>query len=127
MNNILNEIDLMVNKINMDDAKYNNYYNILTISLTNLINNKIIFKRNSEVVEFLECNFNFQYPDYVKKTRMLILGRTIQNIYKIKNTNDLKKLVNKSYELLSKASNGEDIKTASKSWSETISKLKIGH
>lgn len=124
MLSILNEKNEV---ISVENKKQCIYYYHFVICLSQLILDKKIFKRNKTLVEFLEENYRFEYPEYITKTRMMILGRTIQNIYKISNIEDVKIYLNRTYEIISKLNDNIDADNINKSedWIDAIFKMKL--
>lgn len=107
MEKVFSEIEQMLIELNsrdkvfnIDNTKNTKYYNYLTMCLCQLILDKKLFKRNRELLDFLEKVYNFTYPNYVKKSRMMILGKSIQYVSKIDNMEDIKIYLNKSYSYL---------------------------
>jgi len=132
MNDVFKNIDNMLIDINDKHRIYNfqdksniTYYNYLIICLSQIILDKKIFKRNKYLIEFMENNYKFEYPEYIKKSRMLILGRTIQLIIKIDNMEDIKIFLNRTYKALSMLNNNELDINKIDDWQDAISRLKL--
>ena len=70
----------------------------------NYFSNKKLIKKNSDIAYILEKEFNIKFAEYVKKSRPLILGKSIK--YFFDNINDL---LNTMYKLLSYQIEGKKI------------------
>lgn len=120
----LNEKDRVFPTENQKQAIF---YQYLTMCLSQLILDKKVFKGNKILVEFLETNYKFQYPMYITKSRMMILGRTIQNVSKLSNMDEIKIYLNRTYEILCKLNENKELEDINKSadWSDAIFKMKL--
>ncbi|SDL09229.1 hypothetical protein [Natronincola ferrireducens] len=120
----LNEFDEKFNVFNCDENNYTIFYNAMISGLTQLILCKKLFKRNKDIVEFLDKVFNIKYPDYVNKNRALILGRTIRYVSEIDDSESLKAIINKLYEVISKLNN-DNYNPDNLSWHDAIKLLDL--
>ncbi|WP_105176837.1 hypothetical protein [Clostridium cagae] len=113
--------------ISVENKRQTIYYYYFIICLSQLILDKKTFKKNKVLVEFLELNYKFQYPIYITKSRMMILGRTIQNVYKISNIENIKVYLNRTYEILRKLNENNNLDDINKleDWADAISKMEI--
>lgn len=132
MQKIFNNIDEMLIDINYKNNLYavenkNNakYYNYLNMCLCQIILDKKIIKRNKDLVEFLELNYKFKYSNYIKKSRMMILGKTIQIVSQIESMEEVKILLNKTYYILNHIKLDEYDLNRYKDWQDTIDKIKF--
>ncbi len=131
MQSLFDDLQAMLVNINENNSvfptenkKQTIYYYHLIMCLSQLILDKTIFKKNKILVEFLQDNYKFEYPMYITKSRMMILGRTIQNISKVSEIEDIKVFLNRTYESLKKIEKNEDL-NKSNDWSDAIFKMKI--
>lgn len=102
------------NEVDIDD-------NLLLIGvLSNLINNKKIFKKNNELAEFLEIKFEIKFAEYCKKSRPLMIGKTIK--YLIDSETNSSENINTLYRVLNDLLKGslEDL-----TWTDIIRKIDI--
>lgn len=132
MQKVFNNIDEMLIDINYKNDLYgvqnkNNakYYNYLNMCLCQIILDKKIIKRNKDLVEFLELNYKFKYANYIKKSRMMILGKTIQMVSQIDSMEEVKILLNKTYSILNLIKSDEYNINQYKDWQDTIDKIRF--
>lgn len=132
MQKVFDSIDEMLVDINSKNNLYNvqnknnaKYYNYLNMCLCQIILDKRIIKRNKDLIEFLELNYKFKYANYIKKSRMMILGKTIQFVSEIKSMEEIKILLNKTYFILNLIQKDELSTDLNKDWQDTIDKIKF--
>lgn len=88
--------------------------------LSTLISNKKIFRKNSELATFLENRFDIKFAEYCKKSRPLMLGKTIK--YFLENENDFSENINTIYRILNVLLNNSKNEL---SWTDIIKKIDI--
>ena len=67
----------------------------------NYFSNKKLIKKNSDIAYILEKEFNIKFAEYVKKSRPLILGKSIKYFFDNINDLEINDLLNTMYKLLS--------------------------
>lgn len=102
------------NEVDIDDSL------LLIGVLSNLINNKKIFKKNNELAKFLEIKFEIKFAEYCKKSRPLMIGKTIK--YLIDSETNSSENINTLYRVLNDLLKGslEDL-----TWTDIIRKIDI--
>lgn len=94
-------------------------YKLLGI-LTQLIYSKKIFKKNSEISEFLNDVFGIMFKDYILKSRTNIVANLTKHILSSENKNDsIKKLytfIENKIEQLKREENIKEIKNEFDGW-----------
>jgi len=95
------------------------YYSILISCISGMILSKKFFKKNKDLLEFLQKHFGINFPEYVAKNRALILGRTIKHFSEIESISEIKDYLNKLYMFIDKVlqeGNDKDVFT----WQDAI-------
>lgn len=88
--------------------------------LVALISNKKVFKKNAELALFLENRFDIKFAEYCKKSRPLMIGKTVK--YFLENENDFSENINSIYRILDTLLyNSKDELT----WNDIIKKINI--
>lgn len=109
---------------NIEKENYTVYYSVLISCISPVILSKKLFKRNKEVMVFLEKHFDIQLPLYLQANRSLILGRAIKHFSQINDINELKQYldtINSIYKSI--LSNKEDGQVLS--WSDLINNIEL--
>lgn len=75
----------------------------------NYFSNKRLIKKNSDIAYILEKEFNIKFAEYVKKSRPLILGKSIKYFFDNINDLEINDLLNTMYKLLSYQIEGKKI------------------
>ena len=75
----------------------------------NYFSNKKLIKKNSDIAYILEKEFNIKFAEYVKKSRHLILGKSIKYFFDNINDLEINDLLNTMYKLLSYQIEGKKI------------------
>lgn len=88
----------------------------------NYFSNKKLIKKNSDIAYILEKEFNIKFAEYVKKSRPLILGKSIKYFFDNINDLEINDLLNTMYKLLSYQIEGKKID--SETWDSFIKILK---
>lgn len=109
----------------MKDSNFNQIDDIEDIifflgTLSVLINNKTLFKRNTELVNFLESKFEIKFAEYCKKSRPLMVGKTIK--YLLEEENDSSENINELYRILNLLENG---KINELTWNDLIKSIDL--
>lgn len=73
--------------------------------LNTIILSKKIFKKNSQIVSFLDIYFNIKLPKYIQTSRTLMCGRISKYINQIEEYDDIINLLNLLYKSLFKIDN----------------------
>lgn len=89
--------------------------------LIDLLSNKELFKRNKHVTEFLDDKLDITFPDYVAKSRPLLIGKLINYYMKLDITSYDNEL-NTIYKVISNILND---KSNEKNWDDIIRKIKL--
>lgn len=100
------------------------YYNTIIAGITEIILCKSVFKRNKEIVEFLSTVFGLNFPEYVTKNKMLIIGKTVKHFKDIEDIEDIKNNLNKLYEVYSKIMK-DDYDNKKLSWQQVIDSIDL--
>lgn len=100
------------------------YFNILVSCVSEVLMSKIFFKKNKDVLEFLEQNFRIVLPEYVGKNRSLVLGRTIKHFCEIESADEVKDYLNILYKFLREVIKEREGKDKF-SWQDAIDIIKI--
>lgn len=78
-NNIINEFKRLSDKLDFNYSVEGISEEVFFIGLmTSLMSNKKIFKKNKDLVDFLSNKFKINFPNYVQKSRPLIIGKSIK-------------------------------------------------
>ena len=75
-----------------------------------LIFSREIFKKNSDISEFLEKVFRIEYKEYIMKSRTLIISHISKNIVKLDNFENKKELLGFINCKIEELKEGEDVK-----------------
>ena len=89
--------------------------------LMDLISNKELFKRNKHVAKFLDDKFDITFPDYVTKSRPLLIGKLINHYMKL----DITSYDNELNTIYKAISNILEDKSNEKNWDDVIRKIKL--
>lgn len=89
--------------------------------LIDFISDKEIFKRNKQVADFLDVKLDIKFPEYVKKSRPLLIGKTINHYMKLELTSYDNEL-NIIYKAISNVLNNKDCE---KTWEDVIRKITL--
>ena len=87
----------------------------------NYFSNKKLIKKNSDIAYILEKEFNIKFAEYVKKSRPLILGKSIKYFFDNINDLEINDLLNTMYKLLSYQIEGKKID--SETWDSFYKKI----
>lgn len=85
-----------------------------------LIDNKLIFKKNKDLAEFLEKKFEIKFAEYCKKSRPLMLGKIVK--YFIEEKTDPAENINELYRILKLLEQG---KLNEITWSDIIKNINL--
>ncbi|WP_349764314.1 hypothetical protein [Fusobacterium sp. SYSU M8D902] len=85
-----------------------------------LIDNKLIFKKNKDLAEFLEKKFEVKFAEYCKKSRPLMIGKTIKHF--IEEKTDPAENINELYRTLILFKEGKLNETT---WSDIIKNINL--
>ncbi|MEC5189060.1 hypothetical protein GGQ77_002830 [Geobacillus thermodenitrificans] len=98
------------------------YYFILINCLSEIILSKKYFKRNKDLLTFLDKKFDIKLPDYLESNRSLILGRTVKYIAQIDDIIKIRKYLSIIYKFFSDDFNN---KSDTSDWSSVIDMLNL--
>lgn len=87
----------------------------------NYFSNKKLIRKNSDIAYILEKEFNIKFAEYVKKSRPLILGKSIKYFFDNINDLEINDLLNTMYKLLSYQIEGKKID--SETWDSFYKKI----
>ncbi|MCW2279440.1 hypothetical protein [Heliophilum fasciatum] len=106
-----------------DENKNATFYWVMFIGVVNSIMiSKKIFRKNSELATFLYNNFDIDFPEYIKKSRTQMIGRTNRFLLEHKNDYDILNNINTIYRFINEANSGEMDKSK---WSDIIKSIKF--
>lgn len=93
------------------------YSFMLSNGLTGLVLSKKHFKRNNDVLKFLNEELQMDLPEYLQHNRTLLLGRVLKWISELEDINQIKSYLNTVYNELS-GNNESD-------WSSVIKSINL--
>ncbi|PRR85937.1 hypothetical protein [Clostridium luticellarii] len=122
LKSILDNLQNLKNKINQSSDKNNNKLVIFIGVLLQVVASKKLFKRNKDVAEFLNINFNLEFAEYCKKSRPIMLGKTAKYFLEKTDDYDLNESLNIIYSFIveSLSNTVDDV-----NWSNIIKKIKL--
>lgn len=122
LNSLLSNLDKLNKTIKLNEIKNNEKLVVFLGILLEILASKKIFRRNSEIAEFLSNNFNIELATYCKKSRTLILGKTAKFFCSESDKYDLNECLNILYSFIEKISNN---KNDSITWTDVIESMKL--
>lgn len=121
---LIENLDILLHKTGETElsVKHTDYKAVFLGVLVQVLNSKTLFKRNNEVAEFLGKRFDIEFADYCKKSRPLMVGRTVKYFLHDDTDGDIKEYLNELYSFIIKAIEG---KQNDLTWSEVIKSIKF--
>lgn len=103
----LNDLREQLNLLNQkaltyptDKAQNVDYYNSLIAGISQISWSKQLFRYNKDLAEFYSRTFNITFPEYVKKNRALLIGRSIRYFTECTNIHEIKGALNKLFKFI---------------------------
>ncbi|KRQ85787.1 hypothetical protein ABG79_02442 [Caloramator mitchellensis] len=120
---ILDKLSDLRSKMNGNNIKDNDKVVILTGVFLQLMSSRELFRKNSEVVEFLAINLQeLKIAEYCKKSRPILLGKIANFLLNETDKYDLDEMLNLTYSFISNAieNKGDNL-----TWSDLIKTFKL--
>lgn len=83
-----------------DKAQNVDYYNFLIAGISQISWSKQLFRYNKDLADFYARTFNITFPEYVKKNRALLIGRSIRHFTECTNIHEIKEALNKLFKFI---------------------------
>jgi len=125
LDGLLEKVDELFVKLKDGETtnKSVNEYMVVFIGiLAELLSSKKLFKRNGDVANFLEKKFGILFADYIKKSRPLMIGRTIKFFLADDEYINIKEHLNELYGFIISVIDG---KQDDLTWSDVIKSIKL--
>lgn len=125
LENLLSKVDELFSKLDESGSMKPSSYEYMIVFqgvLVQLISSKKLFKRNLDVAEFLNKKFGIVFADYVKKSRPLMIGRTVKYFLSEDDYGDIKEYLNQIYAFIIAVLNGKENELT---WSDVIKSMKL--
>lgn len=122
LKSLLSNLRKLNEGIKLNETKNNDKLVIFLGALLEILSSKNVFRKNSEVAEFLLVNFSLEFAEYCKRSRPLMLGKTAKFFCTETNNYDLNECLNALYSFIEKViSNKSDDIT----WTDVIKTMKL--
>lgn len=122
LESIIKQFEKLMTQIHNCSASYNDYTTIFLGILIQIISSKQLFRKNVNVADFLEKNYGISYANYVKKSRPLLIGKTVKYFIDNDEQQDIKENLNLLYSFILRILEGKQDEVT---WSDVIKNIDI--
>lgn len=117
-----NELLLQLDDENNTIKNGGEYTAVFLGVIVELISSKKLFKKNSDVADFLNKKFGIVFAEYCKKSRPLMIGKTVKHFLAKDEHGDIKEYLNELYAFIVNVINGKQNQLT---WSDVIKSIKL--